>query len=269
MESKFLSRIHAIASEYSQLCVGIDPSDEMLAMWDLPSSIVGLREFSLHVVRTCSTRVGFIKPQIAFYERFGSAGFQILEETIGEARSLGLFVVADAKRGDIGSSMSGYTEAWFSPDSSLRSDALTVNSYLGVSTMHEISTYSENFDAGIFVLCATSNPEASEIQSSRQGDRLLPKIVFDAAIASPVKNIGLVIGATNALADVGLAEIYQRDTQLPILAPGFGSQGAKLGELQAIYGASSKNVIACVSRSVLRSGKQELANAINSAKLEL
>lgn len=269
MATNFASRCQEISLQKSQLCVGIDPSDDLLHAWGLPQTKSGIRSFSLTVIEEARKHVGYVKPQVAFFERFGSDGFEVLEEVIQAARESGLFVIADAKRGDIDSTMQGYARAWFGSDSKLFSDALTVSGYLGVSSLYETALFANENGGGLFVLCSTSNPEASEVQdASIEGHEITAEVVRRAK-ACPSDNIGLVIGATKVLGQTGLAHIYETDIAVPILAPGFGAQGAKLGEICRIFGASAHRVIASVSRSVLDAGREGLSRAILSSKNEL
>ncbi len=269
MATNFAARCYEISQQNSQLCVGIDPSDELLQSWGLPQTKAGIRSFSLTVIEEASKHVGFVKPQVAFFERFGSDGFEVLEEVIQAAKESGLFVIADAKRGDIGSTMYGYARAWFSRESKLFSDALTVSGYLGVSSLFETAAMANESNGGLFVLCSTSNPEAFEVQSASIGGNDVTAEVVRRAKTCPSENIGLVIGATKVLSQTGLANVYETDVGVPILAPGFGAQGAKLGEIDTIFGASAHRVIASVSRSVLDAGREGLSRAILSSKNEL
>jgi len=109
--TSFGSRLAAAVDARGPLCVGIDPHASLLDAWGLPASAAGVRDFGLRVVDAARTRVGVVKPQVAFFERYGAAGYAALEEVIGTARAAGLVVIADAKRGDIGTTMDGYAEA--------------------------------------------------------------------------------------------------------------------------------------------------------------
>ena len=131
----FGDRLSSAFAHHGQLCVGIDPHAHLLAEWGLSDSAEGIREFGLRVVGAAEGRVGIIKPQVAFFERHGSAGFAALERVISAARASGLLVIADAKRGDIGSTMAAYAQSWLQPGSSLESDALTVSPFLGVGSL--------------------------------------------------------------------------------------------------------------------------------------
>ncbi|WP_317451953.1 orotidine-5'-phosphate decarboxylase [Microbacterium sp. NIBRBAC000506063] len=115
----FGARVAAGIAEYGNLCVGIDPHGALLDAWGLDRSADGVREFGLRVVESAAGRAGVVKPQVAFFEAFGSAGFAALEEVLAAARAAGLLVIADAKRGDIGSTMDGYAAAWLTAGSPL------------------------------------------------------------------------------------------------------------------------------------------------------
>ena len=116
------------------------------------------------MVDAAAGRVGIVKPQVSFFERYGSAGFAALEDVLAAARAAGLIVIADAKRGDIGTTMDAYAEAWLTPGSPLEADAMTVNPFLGVGTLEGTFELAEDAGKGVFVLAATSNPEAFTAQ---------------------------------------------------------------------------------------------------------
>ena len=132
---RFGERIRAALAARGPLCVGIDPHAALLTSWGLPDSAAGVREFGLRTVDAAASRVGVVKPQVSFFERFGSAGFTALEDVLQAARDAGLLAIADAKRGDIGTTMDAYASAWLTPGSPLEADALTVNPFLGVGTL--------------------------------------------------------------------------------------------------------------------------------------
>ena len=267
--ANFLERIHKIRAEKSALCLGVDPSESELREWGLPNSVTGVLDFGLRLVDAASESIGFIKPQVAFFERFGAAGLLALEQILAEARAANLFVISDAKRGDIGSTMHGYAEAWFGDDSPLRSDALTVSGYLGPDSLDETLDYASDVYGGLFVLCATSNPEAKQLQTAKHGNKTVARLVLDAAKRVEAKNLGLVIGATQNLDDFGLAELKESDCKVAILAPGFGAQGAKLSDVREIFGESAPNVIASMSRGLTKAGPDRLKEQIKIAKDEL
>ena len=266
--ASFGSRLQQ-ALDISQLCVGIDPSESELLGTGLPDTAAGARDYSLRLIDAAAGRVGIVKPQVAYFERFGSLGFASLEEVYTQARAANLMIISDAKRGDIGSTLVGYAQAWFGDDSPLRSDALTVSPYLGPGSLRELMSYAQDINAGIFMLAATSNDEAAQLQTARSGSKTVSELVIDGAKEIGAGDAGVVIGATQDLAAFGLEWIRGEDIGIPILAPGFGFQGAKLSDLKNIFGSSSARVLANVSRALTQEGPLNLANQIDKAKLEL
>lgn len=255
--------------EQSRLCVGIDPSESELSNFGLPDTAIGARDYALRIIDACDTRVGIIKPQIAYFERFGSAGYLALEEVYTTARAASLMIISDVKRGDIGSTLIGYAQAWFGDDSPLRSDAMTLSPYMGTGSLRELMGYAKDINAGIFLLAATSNPEAEELQTAKSGKATVSQLVIEGAKEIGNKDAGVVIGATQDLATFGIDWIRTKDIEIPILAPGFGFQGAKLSDLKDIFGASANRVVANVSRAITSQGSSQLVQEIDRAKLEL
>ncbi|WP_447588865.1 orotidine-5'-phosphate decarboxylase [Microbacterium lacticum] len=255
----FGQRLRAALDVYGPLCVGIDPHEALLRLWGLDTSAAGVREFGLRTVEAAAGRVGVVKPQVAFFERFGAAGFAALEEVMAAARAAGLLVIADAKRGDIGTTMEGYAAAWLAPGAPLECDALTLSPYLGVDALHSALSTAVQHDKGAFVLAATSNPEASDLQRARIDDEesVAERVAHEVAarnIGAPgsLGPVGLVVGATVDRRSYGLSDIVLAGT--PILAPGFGAQGAEPGDLERLFGSVASQVVASESRSVLSAG---------------
>lgn len=270
----FGERLRTALDAYGPLCVGIDPHAALLDDWGLSQDAEGLRSFGLTVVEAAAGRAGVVKPQVAFFERFGSQGFAALEEIIASARSAGLLVLADAKRGDIGSTMAGYASAWLEPGAPLESDAVTISPYLGPDSLRETITTAIRADKGVFVLAATSNPEAPSLQTARTVDvaggedqTVAQRVARDVtwangsvAFEGGLGPVGLVIGAT-----VDRAEARLEDGDLvgtPILAPGFGTQGATPQDLVSRFGVVAGQVLASESRSLLAVGPKGITAAI-------
>lgn len=263
---RFTDRLSAVFQSHSQLCVGIDPSDAELENWGLQNSASGAREFGFRIIDAASSRVGIVKPQVGFFERFGSAGYLALEEVLIRARQADLLVIADAKRGDIGTTMFGYAQGWFGDDSPLRSDALTVSGYLGPTSLLPTLEYARDVNGGLFVLSATSNLEAAEIQTAQiQGISLAATMVRESQKIGG-GDLGVVIGATQDFKEFGIEFVKTEDIGIPILAPGFGTQGGNLKDLQAIFGDSSKRVVASVSRDITQFGVGGLGDQIQKMK---
>jgi orotidine-5'-phosphate decarboxylase len=271
----FGDRLAAVFAGPGRLCVGIDPHAHLLDAWGLSDSADGARAFGLAVVEAAAGRAGIVKPQVAFFERFGSAGYAALEEVLAAARAAGLLVIADAKRGDIGTSVTAYAEAWLTPGSPLEADAMTIAAFQGVGSIAEPLRLGERHGKGLFVLAATSNVEAAAIQQAvvasgqHAGLTVARAIIEDvhsfnqAQPAHPFGTAGLVLGATVDLAAYGIdTAAAPRTPALPVLAPGFGHQGAIVADAPRIFGSYATGVIVSESRGLLNAGPTGLGDAI-------
>ncbi|MEU3830861.1 orotidine-5'-phosphate decarboxylase [Streptomyces sp. NPDC029080] len=251
----FGARLRRAMDERGPLCVGIDPHASLLAEWGLDDDVAGLERFSRTVVEAMADRVAVLKPQIAFFERFGSRGLAVLERSVQEARAAGALVLMDAKRGDIGSTMAAYAESFLHPDAPLFSDALTVSPYLGYGSLSPAVALARESGTGLFVLALTSNPEGGEVQHAVRGDgrnigaTMLAHLAGENAGEEPLGSFGAVVGAT-----LGDLSSYDLDVNGPLLAPGIGAQGARPADLPGVFGAAVRNVVPNVSRGVLRHG---------------
>lgn len=241
---------------YGRLCVGIDPHAALLHSWGLGDDVAGLRDFARICVEAFAGHVALIKPQVAFFERFGSAGFAVLEETLAALRESDSLVVADAKRGDIGSTMQGYADAWLAPGSPLEADAVTLTPYLGVGSLAPAIELAAASGKGVFIMAANSNPEAEAFQSQKVAEVSIAQQMVDACAAynrqagreAGVGDVGVVVGATVA-APPRLDALHA-----PVLMPGVGAQGATLADVARVAGAAADLVFPNVSRSVLSGG---------------
>lgn len=269
----FGERLRSTLDARGHLCVGIDPHAFLLAEWSLTDDASGVRDFGLRVVEAASDRVGIVKPQVAFFERHGSAGLAALEDVLAAARAAGLLVIADAKRGDIGSTFDAYAEAWLGRGGALASDAMTVSTYLGAGSVAGPRDIALANDAGLFVLAATSNPEGKPVQTAvtPSGQTVAGSIVEKVhewnAGETGFGSIGLVLGATLDLEAYGIDRAHLVNT--PILAPGFGHQGARIADLRALYGDAASNVLVSASRSILAAGPTGIADAITAQAVEV
>jgi orotidine-5'-phosphate decarboxylase len=170
MTEGFGDRLQQHLRERGPLCVGIDPSRSLIESWGRHDTVEGLEFFCLAVLEAIIDTVAVIKPQVAFFERFGSQGYRVLERVMSEARDADLLIIADAKRGDVDTTNDGYAEAWLSEGSPLRADAMTVSPYLGFESLAPILHLARATGRGVFVLAATSNVEGRVIQSARTQD---------------------------------------------------------------------------------------------------
>ncbi|WP_207456770.1 orotidine-5'-phosphate decarboxylase [Desertivibrio insolitus] len=257
-------RLASVAGRFGTVSIGIDPHPYLLADWGLDDSADGVREFGLRVVEAATDEVGVLKPQVSFYERFGSAGFASLERVLAEARGRGLFVIGDAKRGDIGSTVAGYADAWLTPGSPLEVDALTMHPYGGFGSLAPALGRADATGKGLFVLAAMSNPEAVALQTAVDGagTSVAAGIVSEVVSrnATGPSSAGLVLGATVDFARYGI-DIARLDGSW-VLAPGFGEQGARVSDLRGIFGAAADRVLVSTSRAVLSAGPAGLRDAI-------
>jgi orotidine-5'-phosphate decarboxylase len=272
----FGTRLAAAMDARGPLCVGIDPHPGLVREWGLPEGVAGARELALRAVDAVAPHVAAVKPQAAFYERWGSAGVAVLEEVIAAARAAGVLCVVDAKRGDIGSTMQGYAEAFVGDDSPLAGDAVTLSPYLGYGSLAPAIGLAQQTGRGVFVLALTSNPEGAQVQHTRsaEGRSVASMIAAHAAAdnaaqiadGAPLGSVGLVTGATigTAAADVGADLAAVRG---PLLAPGMGEQGGRPQDLAATFGAALPAVLASASRSILRLGPDPAAMAEGSRSL--
>ncbi|KJC65835.1 orotidine 5'-phosphate decarboxylase [Agreia bicolorata] len=281
--------MHESIERYGQLCVGIDPHGFLLDAWGLPRTAAGLREFGLRVVDAASGTIGMLKPQVAFFEVFGSTGFAALEEVLAAARTAGLIVIADAKRGDIGSSVDAYGDAWLTPGSPLEADAVTLAAYTGTGSLAGVFDLAERHDKGAFVLAATSNPESQVLQTATvpDGGRLgltvaglvateidewnRSRASVDNAESPALGSIGVVLGATKNLLDYGVdaRSLGASAPLMPVLAPGFGHQGARFDDIRSIYGPLTAGTIVSTSRSALAAGPSALRDTLAAQAAQL
>ncbi|MGO2746436.1 orotidine-5'-phosphate decarboxylase [Microbacterium sp.] len=266
---RFGERVRLALRARGPLCVGIDPHAGLLSAWGLSESARGVREFGLRTVDAAADRVGFVKPQVSFFERFGSVGIAALEDVLRAAREAGLIVIADAKRGDIGTTMDAYAAAWLGSGSPLEADALTVNPFLGVGALESTFELAQRNGKGVFVLAATSNPEATTVQRAQTAAaqsvsaEIVAQVSTRNAHSTPAGewgSLGFVIGATVDWTAAGLAPF---SPPAPILGPGFGAQGAGPADLRGRFGTAAATVIASESRSILSAGPDGLALAID------
>ena len=253
----FGARLAEAKASRGPLCLGIDPHPELLRAWDLPATADGLAAFCDACVEAFA---GFavVKPQVAFFEAYGSAGYAVLERTIAALRSAGVLVLADAKRGDIGTTMAAYAAAW-AGDSPLAADALTASPYLGFGSLRPLLETAAAHDRGVFVLAATSNPEGATVQRATFDGRTVAQLVIDqAALVNREANrsvdpaepgsVGVVLGAT----------VFQPPDVSglggPVLVPGVGAQGGRPEALAGLGGALPGQLLPAVAREVLRAG---------------
>ena len=263
MTEGFATRVAAAVGSTAPLCAGIDPSRELLAAWGLADTPEGLRTFGLRCVEAFAGVVPVVKPQVAFFERMGSEGLAVLEEVLRSCRDCGLLTVADAKRGDIGSTMEAYATAWLDPASPLAADAVTVVAYLGLGALQPALDLAAAGGRGVIVVVRSSNPEGRSLQEARVGgssgdgdtvsveDMLLGEIAALNGGGLPVAGtVGAVVGATRTASTFALPTLGG-----VILAPGVGFQGGTPEDAGRLFaGCAPGTVLPSASRSLLAHG---------------
>ena len=257
MADSFATRFAAVRSRYGPLALGLDPSGPVLDAWGIGDSPDGVDRFADIALEAATGTVGLVKLQAAFYERHGWQGFRTLQRLISEARSAGLLVIVDAKRGDVGTTNDAYAEAYLGAGAPLGADALTVHPYLGVGAMGTLVSRAQQAGSCLLVVTRSSNPEGRDIQSAttRSGraveqDLLIAIGEMNARLApGQIGPVGAVIGPTHLDPALDLAAAGGI-----FLAPGVGMQGATPGDVAQVFAACPDRVIPSASRSLLAGG---------------
>ena len=159
MADAFVTRFAAVRSRFGPLVWGLDPGGSLLDAWGVGDTPEGLDRFADIVLEAATGTVGLVKLQAAFYERHGWRGFRTLQRLIAEARSAGLLVIVDAKRGDVSSTLVAYAEAYLGSDAPRWADALTVHPYLGLGAMDAFISRAYEAGSCLLVVTRSSNPE--------------------------------------------------------------------------------------------------------------
>lgn len=250
MAEAFAERLRRAVAGAGPLVVGIDPSPAVARAWGVAGDAPGLRSIARTLLSACGPYAVAVKVQVAFFERLGARGYGALEAVLEEARETELLVIADAKRGDIGSSNEGYADAWLAPDSPLAVDAVTASPYLGVEALAPLVARAAPVGRGVFVLARTSNPEGERLQGARTaegtavGEDVVSQVrVWNAGAAAGA--LGVVVGATVA------GEVDLGGLGGPVLVPGVGAQGGTAEDVRRVTAsAAPHSVVVSVSRAL-------------------
>lgn len=258
----FCSTFFKNREKYGPLCVGFDPSHQVLKSWNLSCDAKGLKDFCDILLNAVVGKVGVIKPQAAFFELYGVEGLQILKNLIENAQKQGVLVIVDVKRGDIGSTAEAYGKAWLGSDSAFKADAITVNAFLGFDALLPLIKIAQETGTGAFIVVQSSNPEGKPIQNAHIGDQTL-SVYLARRICEyhrqllekndPVGPIGAVIGATLGSEAKDAIETLEKCL---FLVPGIGAQGGTITQLtQQFPQRLWQNIIPSVSRAITDAGR--------------
>ena len=239
---------HAVERKRSQLVVGLDPLPLRL-----PAAVGGdPAAFCCGIVDAVAEHAVAVKPQSAFFEAYGPAGVQAFWEVCAYARDAGLLVIADVKRGDIGSTARAYAAA-YRPIA----DAVTVNPYLGADSLEPFLDVCREEGTGLFVLLKTSNPGSGDVQDLELADgrklwhrvaELVRDLGEDLVGECGLSSVGAVVGATYP---AEVAEARELLPRTPFLLPGIGAQGGLPADVEAAFAAGPAAGLVSASRSVI------------------
>ena len=238
----------------SPICVGLDPHLERLPLplQGLPPWVAA-EKFCLGVIDEAASLAAAVKPQVAFFEALGWRGVAALETVVAAARSRGLLVILDAKRGDIGSTARAYVRGTLADEGPLGADAVTLSPYLGEESLQP---FVETCDSGkgLFVLVRTSNPGSLSWQ-----EPVAPRIAEwiraqNEQFGADLGPIGAVVGATIPEGGGPWREALPRGW---FLIPGYGAQGATADDLVAFFRPDGLGGLVNASRGVLFGAEPE------------
>lgn len=262
----FGERLVEVVAARGNLCLGLDPHPALLTQWGLGTDARGVAEFCRRALEAFGDLAAAVKPQVALFEEHGAAGYAVLEQVLVDVHEAGALSIADAKRGDIGSTMAAYARAWLAEDSPLACDALTVSPYLGVGALEPAFELAAEHGRGVFVLARTSNPEGGDVQRSRAelsdgpGPTVAQSVVDEVGrrnAARPGRSacgpFGVVVGAT--VGDPPALDALGG----PVLMPGVGEQGGTARDVRRVAADALPVTLVNLSRQVLRAGPDPAA----------
>ena len=253
MENSFNNRLLEKCNQTNnRLCIGLDIDPDKLPAH--VSDLSSVEDFTKEIIDSTIDFCPVYKPNFAFYERFGSKGFALLENIVTHIGNRAI-TIADAKRGDIGNTSKHYAHSIFNQ---FGFDSVTIAPYMGSDA---ITPFIEDETKGVFVLCLTSNNSAKDFQFITENNNQLYETVADKTKSlNKNNNLGLVVGATNKEQMSALRE----KNSLPWLIPGIGAQG---GDLETSIRVGNQNGVGIVnvSRSVIYAGNGSIDEISKSA----
>ena len=244
----------------SPVCVGLDPVFEKLPD-GLPRTTEGLREFCTGIIDATADTAACLKPQFAYFEALGWEGMKVLFEVSAYAKTKGMLVIGDAKRGDIGTTAAAYADAYLGKGSPF--DFLTVNPYLGSDGITPFIERAKANGKGIFVLVKTSNESSGELQDLPVGDEAvhehLAQLVesWAAQHIGPATNLSLVGAVVGATYPEEMKYLRTLMPHCPFLIPGYGAQGGTAEDAARGFLPDGTGAIVNASRSIIYASKKK------------
>jgi orotidine-5'-phosphate decarboxylase len=258
--------MEAVKARRSHVVVGLDPDYDLVPVevrdahplqayqGEAQMKVACFREFLTGILDAVADDAVAVKIQLAYFEALGAAGYQLYEELVGPARDRGLLVIADAKRGDIGSTAEAYAKAHLDVAGA---DALTVNPYLGTDSLEPFLRRAKDAGKGLFVLVKTSNPSSVDIQDLelRSGKRVYARVAElvsewgrETRAREGYSSVGAVVGGTHPKEG---AELRRLMPGVPFLVPGYGAQGAAADDIRGFFDERGLGAVVNSSRAIL------------------
>jgi orotidine-5'-phosphate decarboxylase len=254
----FPARFAGARAKFGPLTFGLDPSGDLLSGWELGDTADGLERFVDIALEASDGTVGIVKPQSAFYERHGWRGVRALGRLVSEARSAGLLVVLDVKRGDVGSTNDAYAQSYVAGGAPLQADAVTLTAYLGIDALEPFFQTAAAAGNGVFVVVRSSNPEGRALQEATLDGG--PTVETWLLEALAVRNRALQPGGVGPLGAVfapnhGPPGGFDLSAMGGLfLAPGLGAQGASPEDVASCFANCPERVLPSASRALLQAG---------------
>jgi len=253
----------AIKQKGAPICIGLDPRLEQIPNTiDKSNPAEAFFIFCREIIDTTIDLVPVYKPQVAFFEEYGTAGLKAFAKVVQHARSKGALVISDVKRGDIGSTSEAYARAYFEKGAEFETDAITINTYFGSDS---VKPYEKYFAQGkaVFTQVKNSNPSSSELQDlnlTSSNSSLKDLTVYETMGTLVEKwgensrgehgfsSIGAVVGATFPEQGEKLRKLMPHTF---FLVPGYGAQGGKAEDLKRYVNEKGEGIIVNSSRGII------------------
>ena len=281
--------IKKIVEKKNPTVVGLDPNLDQMPPELIEAQIAkhgatlkaaaeAIYEFNTGLIDAVCDVIPAVKPQSAYYEMYGPEGVEVLKKTIAYAKEKGLYVIADVKRNDIGSTATAYAKAYLgevefggAKIAPFNADCVTVNGYLGSDGLNPFIELCKKYDKSMFVLVKTSNPSSKELQDLVVGDKTIYRTMAEAVaqLGDDVvgeygySSVGFVVGATHPRE---LCELRAACPKSFFLVPGYGAQGATAEDLKGAFDKNGLGAIINSSRGIIYAWKKSDADWREAAR---